>query len=154
MQVYAVRPGACCLPDGTCMEGSEEDCLSIQGGEYQGDGTDCGQVSCPQPGDLDGDGDVDWDDYDLLPTASPARTRPRRAPVRPRTWTGTATWIWKTLPCSSGSSRDSGAFRSPDVAFRPGGPRRLPSGAGSRLRRRERFSGPCRPFADCCRKKF
>ena len=49
VQVVASIPGACCLPDGSCTEGLEEDCLSIPGGEYQGDGTDCGQVSCPQP---------------------------------------------------------------------------------------------------------
>jgi subtilisin-like proprotein convertase family protein len=33
--------GACCLPDGTCAVLSEVDC-GLEGGTYQGDGTDCG----------------------------------------------------------------------------------------------------------------
>jgi hypothetical protein len=40
--------GACCNLDGTCSLGLQSDCFS-SGGTYQGDGTDCGTVSCPQP---------------------------------------------------------------------------------------------------------
>ncbi len=40
--------GACCLSNGTCTDTTSTDC-SIQGGSFQGDGTDCGTTSCPQP---------------------------------------------------------------------------------------------------------
>lgn len=42
--------GACCLLDqqGTCIETTEPDCLA-QGGEYQGDGVSCMDVTCPIP---------------------------------------------------------------------------------------------------------
>ncbi|MCP3906009.1 MAG: hypothetical protein GY715_20490 [Planctomycetes bacterium] len=40
-------PGACCLPSGACIDGLVTDCSGV-GGEYQGDGTDCGSVLCPQ----------------------------------------------------------------------------------------------------------
>lgn len=40
--------GACCLPTGTCQVLSQNDCTA-SGGTYQGDGTLCGQVNCPQP---------------------------------------------------------------------------------------------------------
>ena len=58
-------PGACCLVDGSCVETGEADCLQM-GGDYQGEGVSCDRSICPIPGDLDGDGDVDWDDYDLF----------------------------------------------------------------------------------------
>lgn len=45
----AACTGACCAPDGTCADGDDEtDCVN-SGGQYQGDGTNCGSVSCPQP---------------------------------------------------------------------------------------------------------
>jgi hypothetical protein len=37
--------GGCCLPDGTCESLTEEQCLAM-GGEYAGDGVDCGNA-CP-----------------------------------------------------------------------------------------------------------
>lgn len=40
--------GACCLPSGSCVFGTQLSC-SAQGGVYQGTGTACGSVSCPQP---------------------------------------------------------------------------------------------------------
>jgi hypothetical protein len=42
--------GACCLADGSCVEVTEEDCGSL-GGTYNGDGSFCANVSCPQPFD-------------------------------------------------------------------------------------------------------
>jgi hypothetical protein len=41
--------GACCLTDGSCVDGLLEGECDAQGGTYQGDGTDCSTVSCPQP---------------------------------------------------------------------------------------------------------
>lgn len=41
--------GACCLPDGSCLSTDTYDCTTTRGGTYQGDGTTCGGVSCPQP---------------------------------------------------------------------------------------------------------
>ena len=41
--------GACCLDDGSCVEGTEEFCDTI-GGFYQGDDTMCVAGLCPQPG--------------------------------------------------------------------------------------------------------
>ncbi len=46
------RPGACCLPDGSCMRLDEVgggDCLAM-GGAYGGDDTNCLTVDCPRPG--------------------------------------------------------------------------------------------------------
>ncbi len=41
--------GACCLPDGACVDAlSPEDC-AIAGGTYQGDDVQCSTVSCPEP---------------------------------------------------------------------------------------------------------
>ncbi len=40
--------GACCLNDGTCMELSDFDC-AVMDGEFQGDGSTCGTVTCPDP---------------------------------------------------------------------------------------------------------
>ena len=41
--------GACCLTDGSCADGlSVADC-DVVGGTYEGDGSDCAGVSCPQP---------------------------------------------------------------------------------------------------------
>jgi hypothetical protein len=40
--------GACCLPDGSCTEVTPSECAASDG-DYQGDLTDCGSVSCPEP---------------------------------------------------------------------------------------------------------
>ena len=58
--ILAVLPtGACCFGNGSCTVETQDDCKTT-GGTYQGDGTDCGSVSCPLPcpADLDGDGSV------------------------------------------------------------------------------------------------
>jgi len=44
--VSFAETGACCLLDGTCTEGTEEDCNTV-GGVYQGDDTDCTMAECP-----------------------------------------------------------------------------------------------------------
>jgi hypothetical protein len=41
-------PGACCLPDGSCVVATAADCTT-QGGAFQGDGTTCDAVQCQQP---------------------------------------------------------------------------------------------------------
>lgn len=41
-------PGACCLPDGTCVITLRQDCEAL-GGVFQGKGTACETVECPQP---------------------------------------------------------------------------------------------------------
>jgi hypothetical protein len=43
-----VAMGACCLPVGACVELSEDQCAS-DGGAYEGPGTFCADVTCPQP---------------------------------------------------------------------------------------------------------
>ena len=43
------QPGACCLPDGSCVQSGVlggDDCIA-QGGIYQGDNTNCATVNCP-----------------------------------------------------------------------------------------------------------
>ncbi len=45
--------GACCLPDGSCLDVSSGECLA-QGGTFQGLGTECFSTACPvlvEPGD-------------------------------------------------------------------------------------------------------
>ncbi len=42
------RVGACCVPEGTCIEMEEGDCLAA-GGLWHGLGNSCAAVSCPQP---------------------------------------------------------------------------------------------------------
>jgi hypothetical protein len=39
-EVVCLPQGGCCLPDGSCVTATSEDCLA-QGGVYQGDGTSC-----------------------------------------------------------------------------------------------------------------
>lgn len=41
--------GACCYPLGSCTEGISDDFCTTGGGTYQGNGTSCSGVSCPQP---------------------------------------------------------------------------------------------------------
>jgi hypothetical protein len=48
-----VPRGACCLPNGSCVETTADECRR-QGGAYQGDGTLCANVNCG--GDDDGGG--------------------------------------------------------------------------------------------------
>jgi hypothetical protein len=40
--------GACCLPNGDCIDGLQSECATL-GGEFQGAGTECATVNCPQP---------------------------------------------------------------------------------------------------------
>ncbi|MFQ5495682.1 MAG: hypothetical protein ACE5EX_09920 [Phycisphaerae bacterium] len=55
--------GACCLP-AECIVAGERAC-GAAGGIYRGDQSACASAQCPiaNPGDLDGDGDVDLLDY-------------------------------------------------------------------------------------------
>ena len=66
VEAYTVSGGygACCLPDLSCIETSQEDCATL-GGEHNGDFTTCAGVLCcgDPPADADGDGDVDQDDH-------------------------------------------------------------------------------------------
>ncbi|MHC4991907.1 MAG: hypothetical protein ACYTGC_13100, partial [Planctomycetota bacterium] len=48
--------GACCFPDGSCVDGLAQGECTGQGGVYQGDGSDCGGVQCPT-GPCPGEGD-------------------------------------------------------------------------------------------------
>ncbi len=59
--------GSCCLPDATCSEGTEEDCLA-DGGTFNGVNTTCDTATCcPVPfADSDTDGDVDQDDFAFM----------------------------------------------------------------------------------------
>ena len=41
--------GACCYPLGSCTGGVSDDFCTTGGGTYQGNGTSCSGVSCPQP---------------------------------------------------------------------------------------------------------
>ena len=41
-------PGACCLPDGSCEELPPSECSAVEGA-FQGQGTTCATVQCPQP---------------------------------------------------------------------------------------------------------
>jgi subtilisin family serine protease len=66
-------PGACCMPNGDCVLMLEAACDS-SGGAFNGSGTSCGAISCPQPCPADiipydpdngiiGDGVVNTDDF-------------------------------------------------------------------------------------------
>ncbi|MDY6837243.1 MAG: Ig-like domain-containing protein, partial [Thermodesulfobacteriota bacterium] len=48
VMVLEITAGACCMPDGSCTEGSATECASA-GGTYQGDGSDCASANCAQP---------------------------------------------------------------------------------------------------------
>jgi hypothetical protein len=39
--------GACCMPDGTCVDSNAVDCAAA-GGTYQGDDTECATTECPE----------------------------------------------------------------------------------------------------------
>ena len=41
--------GACCLPDGNCVDGVSPEICDAGDGDFQGDGTTCGSTECPQP---------------------------------------------------------------------------------------------------------
>ena len=41
--------GACCLPDGDCIDGVTEDECGAMDGDYRGDGSECRTEECPQP---------------------------------------------------------------------------------------------------------
>jgi hypothetical protein len=45
----ACERGACCLPDGTCIEVNSVLSCQFIGGTYQGAGTTCAMIICPQP---------------------------------------------------------------------------------------------------------
>ncbi|UCG33256.1 MAG: hypothetical protein JSU68_01230 [Phycisphaerales bacterium] len=59
--------GACCLTDGTCLDGMWPSECADTNGAYQGDWTECEPDVCPQPcrcGDIDGGGQpVDLNDF-------------------------------------------------------------------------------------------
>jgi len=57
-----IPTGACCV-NGGCLELDAESCESVKG-SYQGNDTDCADVSCPPqcPGDADGDGAITFTD--------------------------------------------------------------------------------------------
>jgi len=42
-----IDPGACCLPDGSCEDGTSISCVGV--GDFQGDMSECSNVECPQP---------------------------------------------------------------------------------------------------------
>jgi hypothetical protein len=67
----AAATGACCLPDGSCTEGTEGLCTTA-GGTYQGDGTVCASVDCfCDCSDTDRDGVPDaWDECPNTPEGS------------------------------------------------------------------------------------
>ncbi|MCH2141651.1 MAG: hypothetical protein MK077_01460 [Phycisphaerales bacterium] len=44
----APASGACCVGDGSCDVTTETAC-AVEGGDYQGDGTSCDGINCPQP---------------------------------------------------------------------------------------------------------
>jgi hypothetical protein len=53
--------GACCLPEGGCLQMTAEACSWEANGTYQGNDTDCATANCPSPGAccfLDGSCDV------------------------------------------------------------------------------------------------
>jgi len=61
IRLFGPSAGACCLPDGSCVEVLESACEGI----WQGAGTTCDTVvCCPYPfADADRDGDVDQSDF-------------------------------------------------------------------------------------------
>ena len=48
LDIFECIPGACCYGAGQCTEIPEEDCIAL-GGTFQGDGTLCSAVECPNP---------------------------------------------------------------------------------------------------------
>ena len=46
----ACPTGACCI-DGACTETTHSECVGAHGSAYQGNGTTCATITCPQPGD-------------------------------------------------------------------------------------------------------
>ncbi len=71
--------GACCLPNGSCMDGTGEDCDGW-GGMYQGDGTTCAETICPIEGEGGGEGEGESSltfDYVYQPDGSRQLSDPR-----------------------------------------------------------------------------
>ncbi|MCH7808376.1 MAG: hypothetical protein IIB60_04050, partial [Planctomycetes bacterium] len=60
-----IPTGACCASDGTCSEGFLADCVG--GSTFEGDGTTCATVQCPQPPPplVDCNGNTIPDDQDI-----------------------------------------------------------------------------------------
>ena len=48
MEIIQVLAGACCNLDGSCSDGNDLDCAA-SGGEFQGEGSVCADVTCPIP---------------------------------------------------------------------------------------------------------
>jgi len=57
----AVDGGACCYPNGSCVQEEEIECITFHGA-YQGDGTLCFGAICPCTGDLNGNDVIDLQD--------------------------------------------------------------------------------------------
>lgn len=47
--------GACCMTDGSCAEDSTAEACATAGGTFQGDGSACAKVECPQPAECPAD---------------------------------------------------------------------------------------------------
>jgi hypothetical protein len=62
--------GACCLPNATCVEVTQSECVNDLNGRFQGVFTTCDDpelTCCPDPfADIDTDGDVDHSDFALM----------------------------------------------------------------------------------------
>ncbi len=63
--VQNTNEGACCRPDGVCLDGTTQSECVIENGAWRGPNTLCSQsLCCPTPfADADHDGDVDQDDF-------------------------------------------------------------------------------------------
>ncbi|MDA1008895.1 MAG: hypothetical protein O2800_07860 [Planctomycetota bacterium] len=48
-QTICFPEGACCLPNGSCLEGVSPTQCTAAGGTFQGDGTSCAAANCPAP---------------------------------------------------------------------------------------------------------
>ena len=61
--------GACCLDNGTCLERTKCECVELDAGDYQGDGTWCEEVDCGEErcGGIAGLTCSDPDDFCLFP---------------------------------------------------------------------------------------
>ncbi|MCP3905937.1 MAG: hypothetical protein GY715_20115 [Planctomycetes bacterium] len=57
----SVDGGACCYPDGSCVQEDEIECITFHG-MYQGDGTLCFGTICPCTADFNGSLTIDFQD--------------------------------------------------------------------------------------------